>query len=340
MNKLPRWLVQMARRRTPYALSEEDIAVHPAVNAYRRLRGNGVIPEAVHVLKDPRGYADHTGVYRLHLDRGREVVIAKRCVGEGAAQLEYKVYETILPALSLARLHAYGTVADPEVRSSWLFLEEATGAAFSNCNPTHGELGAEYLAALHTRSEQLAAIEELPDRGPDYYRGLISEIQSSLGEKSANPALTADDVSVLDRILSQLEGLHTRWGDLESACSLAPQTLVHGDFVGKNVRVETRAGRMVLLAFDWEQAGRAIPAIDILKIDLDSYWRFVEPIWTQMSYADLALMSNVGSVFRSIAATSWAVQSLHTPWVDDAMDKLRVYESRLIRVLETAPWAS
>jgi hypothetical protein len=330
----------MNKRRTPYALSEEDIAAHPAVTAFRLLQGNGTIPEAVHVLKDPRGKDDHTGVYRLHLRRRKPAVIAKRCGSEGLAQLEYHIYATILPALSMTGLHAYGALADPEGTFSWLFLEEATGAEYCSHDPAHRELGADYLAALHTRSQALPGLSGLPDRGPGYYRGLIREIQISISANVTNPALTSADVSTLDGLHSLFDRLLTCWDDLENACSFAPETLVHGDFVGKNVRVQTRAGRRVLLAFDWEQAGRAIPAIDVLKAELDAYWRRVEKTWSHMSLSDLALIGNVGSVFRSIAATGWAVQGLHYPWVDDAMDKLRVYESRLTTALKVAPWAS
>jgi hypothetical protein len=327
----------MPKLRTPYVLSQ-NLGAHPAVVAFRQLQEDHGSPKAIHVLKDPRGKDDHTGVYRLHLGREGAAVIAKRCCGKDAALLEYHIYETILPALSVAGLRAYGAVTDPGGLVSWLFLEEATGAEYSSDDPSHRELGAEYLAALHTRSEGLATTSDLPDRGPEYYRELIGEIQDSIGRKVANPALTPDDVHVLDRIRSQFDALLSSWSDLESACSSAPRTLVHGDFVGKNVRVQSRAGRNVVLAFDWEQAGWSVPAIDVIKVDLEAYWRRVERIWTDMTLTDLLLIRNVGTVFRSIAAAGWAAQSLHLPWVDDAMDKMRAYDSRLTRALEAAPW--
>ena len=63
-----------------------------------------------------------------------------------------------------------------------------------------------------------------------------------------NPALNTDDGHVLEAIVSQLNLLEARWSQVESFCDRMPGTLVHGDFVGKNMNIRTSPDGLALYA--------------------------------------------------------------------------------------------
>ena len=62
---------------------------------------------------------------------------------------------------------------------------------------------------------------------------------------------------MLESIISQCNVLESCWRKVERFCDRMPQTLVHGDFTAKNIRVRNRHGS-ALLPFDWEMAGRVL----------------------------------------------------------------------------------
>lgn len=328
----------------PYALAG-DPGEHPAAVAWSLLRGDEAVPTAIHVLRKARGGSDPRAVYRLEdVGHAGTAVIAKRCRGDGG-HLEGRIYETVLPALPLVGLRSYGSAGDPDGQSSWIFLEEATGAEYSRHDRAHAELAGRFLTTLHATAQTVPALSRLPDRGPAYHKGLLESAQDSIGESRSNPALSERDVDVLNRISSQFDCLSSRWDGLEAVCSELPETLVHGDFVSKNLRVQKRDGQMVLLAFDWEEAGRGPPAIDIGKpdpnwtFDFDIYRESVRQVWPESHVAALPMFGSIGTALRCIRAVGWAASSLKSDWIGPAMDKMRAYESRLSSVLELVPWA-
>src|SRR5438094_9572348 len=74
---------------------------------------------------------------------------------------------------------------------------------------------------------------------------------------------TADDSALFCRLIAHLDSLELLWGELEEICSLMPRSLVHGDFVDKNLRICDAATGPRLLVFDWEYAGGGVPAADL-----------------------------------------------------------------------------
>src|SRR5439155_16761485 len=86
------------------------------------------------------------------------------------------------------------------------------------------------------------------------------------------------DVRMLKALVGDLDVLEARWSEVEKMCQEGYRTVVHGDFVIKNVRVRTTPAGTRLLVFDWEQAGWGIPCADLAQLrdrtvspDLDTY---------------------------------------------------------------------
>src|SRR2546422_2228308 len=120
-----------------------------------------------------------------------------------------------------------------------------------------------------------------------------------------NPAFGKGDLAFLDRLLEQFDDLDEHWGRLERDCSGLPPTLIHGDFNGKNLRIQTAPSGPQLVAFDWADAGLAVPAVDLAQVatpsfrmsaspDLATYWSVVRESWPTCDHADIKRLANCG----------------------------------------------
>jgi aminoglycoside phosphotransferase (APT) family kinase protein len=114
-----------------------------------------------------------------------------------------------------------------------------------------------------------------------------------------------------------------------------PCTVVHGDFVPKNVRVARRAGRLVVLPFDWETAGWGPPAADLasfqkgIRPDLTHYANAVAGAWPGLGIDDLMAMSDLGRLFRVLAAIDWASVGLTDRSAGYAAEELDYFVTEL-----------
>ena len=59
--------------------------------------------------------------------------------------------------------------------------------------------------------------------------------------------------------------LESHWHEVESICDVMPRTIVHDDFVMKNMRVRYGATGPELLVFDWEFTGWGMPGADLTQ---------------------------------------------------------------------------
>jgi hypothetical protein len=229
---------------------------HPAVRAWNDLVPSRVDPAWIEILQDGKN-----PVYRLEgVGTQGGSVIAKRCP---LTTVERKIYEELLPRLPVTGLHYYGFTAEDD-QFGWLFLEDAGSAKYSALLEEHRALAAQWLGLMHTSAAQVATEDRLPDRGPGHY---LEHLQSGakILRNIANPKLTTDDLRVLESIVSKCEFLESRWRQVEELCAGFPQTLVHGDFTAKNLRVQTGRAGVALLPFDWEMAGWGVPAADLAQ---------------------------------------------------------------------------
>src|SRR5262249_21460515 len=186
-------------------------------------------------------------------------------------------------------------------------------------------------------------------RGPGHYLERLRSARSRILGNLAHPALQAADLAVLQAIVAQCEALEARWDRVERFCQGLPQTVVHGDFADKNVRVRTGQGGTALLPFDWSNAGWGIPAIDLAQSPLASsrfagnpapvsYWAAVRAHWPAFGLGTIRRWGRLGTLFRLLAAIAWSASGLGQEWVGKTMTALRFYQAAVDREMQAAGW--
>jgi len=312
---------------------EDRATIEQAVTAWRSLDASHGAPLAVTTLKDA---SRKSAVYRLTgTGPSGEDVVAKRCSSTTAA-VEHTVYATVLPRAGVPHLRTYGLVA-AGVASSWLFVEDAGGVPFSAGNMSHRVLAAKWMAALHASTDP-ALIVALPDRGLEYTRALLDSASNALRAATGNAALSSDDARIAHRALSACETVAARWDDVSALARLLPETLVHGGFGRKNVHVRDRGDGPQLLAFDWEAAGRGMPAIDLARVDADTYSLALRD-------AHPAVTPQVARSATALGAALWCASSipgeaaaLGSPWASRVMGKIEAYANEIEASLAALGW--
>ena len=246
--KVPAAQASIADRRS-------SLTCHPAVQAWCLLHPESQ-PLRITPLKVRR---KKNKVYRLEgAGRAGGAVVAKRC-GKETGLVERTVYEEILPRLTVPSLRHYGSLDEPDGEHCWLFMEEATGVDYSNLLAQHRVQAARWLGLLHTGAADAATRGRLPDTGPGRYREFLRSAREEIQKHLGNPVLNPDDVAVLEEVLARLPALDAHWNRMEELCDGVPQTLVHGDFNGKNIRLRSGNGDTTILVFDWRPPVGASP---------------------------------------------------------------------------------
>jgi hypothetical protein len=332
----------------------ERLLAHPAVRAWRRLGPDRPLPDRIARVKAKLGKTRPRTIYRLD-GAGPEgsTVIAKQCP-RGDGLLERTVYEQILPRVPLAGPRFHGAVVDsndgPEKEVCWLFIGEIQGATYDAFLPEHRAAAARWLGILHTEARASANQAELPDAGPDRYRKQMRVARDLIRAHLDNPAFTADDLAFLDGLLARFDQLDDHWDRLEHAATGLPRTLVHGDFNGKNLRVQTTAAGLQIVAFDWADCGLGVPAADLAQItategliaaspDLTTYFSVVRERWPDCDQEHVERLAACGTVFRALASIDWDTHQFAYDWADAFVPNLRMYEAELAHALDRLGWA-
>jgi len=323
-----------------------NLASHPAARAWSRLH-----PDAEPLGIEPLKVRQHKNmIYRLAgAGPSGAPVIAKRCPRE-VARLERTVYEEILPRSGVPSLRQYGYLEEPEGLYCWLFMEEAAGISYSNLIPEHRAHAARWLGLLHSgHATDTAAGRALPDAGPARYLGVLQSIREAMQRHLDNPILSEGDLGFLQAMQSRFDDLAAHWSRLEDICDAAPRTLVHGDFNGKNIRLRSANGESTLLVFDWENAGWGVPAVDLAQLsvqsrrlaanpDLATYGSLVRERWPELPPAAWERLAYCGTVFRTLCALSWDMESLATDWAHQYVGNMHMYAEELENALERLGW--
>ena len=312
-----------------------DVDGHPAVAAWSRINSPRERPSQVRVLKESRKSA----VYRLQGVGAEGAVIAKRYEAQ-AARLETALYRDVFPKVSAPTPRFYGSEEIAGGEFWWIFLEDGGNRTCISRSSRHQELAVRWLAALHT-SAHLLDLGSLPDAGPRHYLDYhLREGREQILGNLDNPAFSREHRRFLEEMVADLDLVASRWDEVEQFCSRMPRTLVHGDFVPKNIRIKDRAGASVLLAFDWETAGRSVPAADIaLCPDIYAYLQLVRETWPQISIEDLHGLVLYGRVFRVLASICWETYSLASKWAAMEMKTMCYFETELADLIRTLGWA-
>lgn len=314
-----------------------ELERHPAYLAWRLACEDPRPPAAIETLKLEKR---KSAVYRLTLrGRGRRSAIAKRRP-QGELAMEARLHEELLPDLGIGTLELYGYVTSYD-GFDWLFLEDAGETRYSRDASEHRSLAADWLGRLHAGAAP--GPSWLPDTGPAYFRGVLELARDGLRMGLVHPAVSESDRDVLNAIGACLDAVEERWERIEGTCARLPRTLVHGDFVAKNVRIRERQGRLDLVAFDWETAGVGPPAVDLALLrgtgeDLRTYLSIVNDAWPDVRLLHVEQLVIVGDVFRLLHCVYWAGRSFKHDWVQHAMWDLIEYEHELQTVLADDRW--
>ena len=295
-------------------------------------------PERIDILK---GRKEKKTVCRL-VGGGpsRTDVIAKH-YRLATGLVERAIYDAVLPRVPALSLHCYGLVEELNATRCWLFLEDAGGEPYSVSVEEHRRLAGRWLGLLHAAVSR-PPTARLPDRGPEYYLERLRTARSTIVANRGNPAFKPRDAETLDAILLQLDSLEASWDEVQRLCEAMPTTIVHGDFVPKNVRIRPSDSGPALLSFDWACAGWGNPAVDLAQTpassdrfaaspDLASYWDVVRDHWPDCELDLVRQWAQLGSVFRSLASIGWACRGLAFEWVDEHIAEMRVAQSVIAR---------
>jgi len=324
-------------------VAEDPAAVrdHPAASAWATLRPGAAVA-AVDAL--PRKRPTLAAVYRLLGAAGPgRTVIAKYCEAATIA-VERRVYQEVLPAASVWALHCHGTVGAPDGEHAWLFLEEGRGVPCSPVIRAHQALAAQWLARMHTATSALRGSGSgsgsssalpvppslsLPDRGPGWFlwhlRSLRDAIQASLRRSTIGRAPR----SLLGHVRGHCDRIEGGWRTIEQRCAQMPRSLVHGDYVSKNLRVARHGGQTALIVMDWEMAGWGTPAPDLHTADLNAYLTAYRAAaadrWPELTMEQLQEWAHVGRVLRLLAETHWEAQRRSWDGPAPALHRLEGY---------------
>src|SRR3989475_738682 len=248
----------------------EILLAHPAVRAWCQLSPDHVLPDRITPAKfKPNKPRPNLAVYRLEgVGADGAAVIAKRCT-RGGGQIERTIYERILPRVPLPGPRYYGTVpGSPEDSAEdgcWLFIGEIQGEKYDRLSPDHRAAAARWLGILHTEAQAAAAQAGLPEAGPSRYRAAMRATRDVIRDQVDNPAFSAADVAFLDVLVARFDELDEDWDRLVRARTGPPPPLIHGDFNGKNLRVQASPHGLPGGGLDWEGGRGAVPPVDLAQ---------------------------------------------------------------------------
>ena len=319
---------------------------HPALAAWNRLQST---PAELSTLEIWRENATHhpASIYRLEFqDGGPGSVFAKRCEA-ASCEVERICYEDIVPPLALSSPTYFGT-AEERDGTRWVFLEDVGREKFVPHDPVHRTLASRWLGRLHRSGANIEAARRLPEAGPPRYLQHLRDARARILEHFGNPGLTVGDRTSLTDTLALLGRVESRWDAIAGACAGLPETVVHGDFRPKNVRIREEPGGAVLYALDWELAGWGVPVVDLapgrgdevlLQVDPGVYADALRGFGPRLDRNAIERLSLIGFVLRRLAAIDWESMSLRFQdplYLLDPIASIRVAHTELVRGLDRA----
>jgi ATP-binding cassette subfamily B protein len=301
---------------------------HPVVRAWEAIASAGAGLERVERLRVHK----RPQIYRLTLADGT-TVIAKR--GQRDALLrERTIYDSVLPRLPVPALRNLGFVGDRHGDAAWLFIEDAGDDPC--CLEQHRRLAARWLGTLHGATADLDAARLLPARGPAQFLEHLRAARRTILDNFDNPALGAEDRGMLGELVSVCNLIESSWTGIEAICAKLPRTLVHGDVVGRNLRLISTDAGPAIVAFDWEWAGFGVPATDVYQLavgatreDVGRYRATISEYVGALEDDELRMLLLLGNGFWLLAAVDWASAYLPHRWPEKGVATLHLYEQPL-----------
>ena len=327
-------------------LQGPSVQQHPALLAWNRLQATPAQLSTVEVWREFPGHHP-ASIYLLEFASGGPCpVFAKRCEA-ASGQVERFCYEQVVPRSALSSPAYFGSTAEPD-GTSWLFLEDVGREKLSAGDPTHRALASRWIGRLHRFGAGIDAARQLPEAGPPRYLQHLRDARMRIGDHFGNPGLTASEREHLAETQALLDQVEARWDAIVRGCAGLPETVVHGDFRPKNVRIRTGAGGPTLYALDWELAGWGIPVVDlapgrgaagILQIDPGIYADELRGHGPSLDGEAIERLSLIGFMLRRLAAIDWESLSLHFEdprYLSDPTASIQVARQELARGLARA----
>ena len=306
----------------PGSAKESDL--HPAVAAWSEVNGSRKPVTEVEVVSEK----EKSAVYRLRGAGPRGgTVIAKRCRPETAA-IERRIYEEVLPQLSMLALGYYGALDVPG-RDAWLFLEDAPGEPYSPHDLDHRTQAGRWLGALHAGAAPVALLPELPDKGPAWFLARLRLARGAVLARLDAPTLHPGDRPILAAAVEQCDTLEACWGDFETFSETVPWTLVHGDFASLNIRICHSPQGASVHVYDWEKSGYGPPPVDFVRgLDGGAYYGVIGEAWRHVTEEDVARMAAYAKILRPLTHD----------WSKKPAEKIHNYHVHMAEAMASVGW--
>ena len=305
------------------AVQCNDPAKHPAVRVWLGLDPSHLAPTRITVLKQRHKTSSKSAVYRLEgVDSRGGAVVVKRC-RSWSGLLERRLYAHMLPGLAVPAPRYRGWVRESDGEYGWLITDDVGDRRYSPRSERQRKILGRWLGRLHIRAVRNKAIRSLPERGVDHYLARFQRLEKGLAHVLRRAHMARSERAKLQNHARQCEVLSHWWRELADVCDTLPKTLVHGDLVPKNLRIQPRGAEDDLIALDWENAGYGTPVVDLAQSpdlkslpdlaaspDLNSYYSVVQDRWKTLDIRIIVRIATVGTIFRCIDALVWEVDRL------------------------------
>lgn len=299
-----------------------------AIETWHAMNPGGSKVAAVECLQNKKG---KPAVWNLKLQSGpvRSVVAKRASLAE--ARLEDCVYRDILPGLQLPAPAYFGMAPAADEATAWIFVEYVEGDHYSPDHADHRRLASEWLGDLHSALAGDRAPVPLEHVGPNHYRRMLASLVCTLPEVRENPVIGNAGRQALDRLQHLLFTFTEAWDHIEQLAADFEQTLVHGSFGPRNMRVCSMASGPALLVFDWGAAGWGIPARDVAKLASGAIAGDPGIYCTRRGLNGNSgpRLVALGTLFRSVEHLHWMVPALAYKWVDGPLETVGKHAAQL-----------
>src|SRR4029079_13238288 len=145
-------------------------------------------------------------------------------------------------------------------------------------------------------------------------RGGARASRSDLLSTAAGGHVEDEDRRFIGELVRRLDAIEAAWDAVADTSGGLPSTLVHADFVGKNLRIKHGVdGTPSIVAFDWEMSGWGVPLRDLALVDIGAYAFAARSVWGERS-GDLGRLAEIGRVCSLLASIEWEMPGLRTDW--------------------------
>jgi aminoglycoside phosphotransferase (APT) family kinase protein len=312
--------------RPPITVVERP-ADHSAFTAWRRLGLTSADAARIEVLKE----SEKTTAYRLVGcgPAGADIVATRRATE--TTLVERTIYGDVLSRSGTPSLRLHGVIDEGD-GTTWMFLDDAGEVMPDLRDPAHRALAAAWLGRVHVDLIGASFAEQLPDRATDDALQTLRSTRVALRTVQGDDRLDVDGLRSLDALVSRLDAVEGCWESVVGSVAGLPTTLVHGDYVAKNLRLRGAGVARSTVPFDWEMGGWGVPLRDLSLIDLGTYVDIARPFWGPRA-PELDRLADIGRLLGLVVAVSWEVPGLQSGWLRRPLKRLAVYHERLGSVL-------